>query len=110
MAKHPKSLSKFDGGFFGYLGISILAFLLSVCTLFIGTPWAVCMVYRWYIRHTALDGARLYFDGTGLQLWGNIIKWLLLTVITVGIFALWMPFRFMNWVAKHTHHVAPSDI
>ena len=43
------------------------------------------MVYNWEVKHTVIDG-RLYFDGTALQLFGNWIKWLLLTII----YRLWI--------------------
>ncbi len=104
MAKKTKSASNFDAGLLGYIGISLLALLLIVVTLTIGTPWVLCMLYRWQARHTTIDGARLYFDGTGWQLIGTWIKWLFFTVITVGIFALWLPLRQQNWITKHTHH------
>ncbi|EKA04629.1 hypothetical protein GMD1S_06982 [Streptococcus sp. GMD1S] len=33
-----------------------------------------------------MDEQRLYFDGTGAQLFGNWIKGFLLTIITFGIY------------------------
>lgn len=95
--------SKFDGGFFQWLGWTILGSLLSTITLGICVPWAVCMIKRWEVRHTIIDGKRLTFDGHGGQLFGNYIKWLLLTIITLGIYSLWIPIKMKNWVTKHSH-------
>lgn len=44
-----------------------------------------------------------YFDGSATQLFGNWIKWLLLTVITLGIYGLWVRIKMTQWVTKHTH-------
>ena len=45
---------------------------------------------NWKVKHTVIDGHRLYFDGTAMQLFGNWIKWLILTVITLGIYSFWL--------------------
>lgn len=95
--------SKFDGRLIQQIGWSLLAALLSVFTLGIGVPWAVCMLERWETKHTVVDGKRLTFDGKGGQLFGNYIKWLLLTIITLGIYSLWLGIKMKQWVAKHTH-------
>lgn len=95
--------SKFTGGLAGLIGISILQFLLTLITLGLGTPWAVCMKERWIASHTLIDGRQLYFDGTGAQLFGNYIKWFLLTLITLGIYSFWLTIHMKKWVVKHTH-------
>ncbi|MCL2555578.1 MAG: YjgN family protein [Firmicutes bacterium] len=95
--------SKFSGGLLGLIGISILSSFLIVFTLGIGTPWAVCMVHRWYTKHTVIDGRQLTFTGTGGALFGKFIKWWLLTIITLGIFGLWLGLRMKAWVVSHTH-------
>ena len=105
MSDSDKSRSRFDGGVLGYIGIHLLATLVSVCTLFIGYPWAACMTYRWEIKHTTIDGKRLVFDGTGAQLFGTYIKWFLLCIITIGIYTLWLPVKMTAWRVKHTRFV-----
>ena len=101
--------SKFTGGLLGLIGISILAYLLTLCTLTIGAPWAFCMTQRWITNHTTIDGKQLYFDGTGGQLWGKIFLWLLLTVVTLGLFILWYPIVMQKWITKHTHFLEESE-
>ena len=78
--------SKFTGGLLGLIGISILQGIIMCCTLFIGTPWALCLKQSWLAKHTIIDGKKLTFDGKGGQLFGNFIKWMLLTIITFGIY------------------------
>lgn len=43
------------------------------------------------------------FDGTAMQLFGHWIKWLLLTIITLGIYGFWLNIRLQQWITKHTH-------
>ena len=97
--------SKFTGRLIGLIGISILQWIISVFTLGIGVPWAVCLKEGWVVKHTIIDGKKLMFDGKGIQLFGNYIKWFLLTIITVGIYSLWLGIKMKKWVVKHTHFV-----
>ena len=95
--------SKFTGGLLGLIGISILQGLIITFTLGIATPWAVCLKESWIAKHTIIDGRQLVFDGTGGQLFGNYIKWFLLTIITFGIYSLWLSIKMKQWVVKHSH-------
>lgn len=95
--------SKFTGGLLGMIGIGILQWLIITFTLGFGVPWAVCVKERWYAKHTIIDGKQLVFDGTGGQLFGNYIKWFLLTLITFGIYGFWLNIKMRQWVVKHTH-------
>lgn len=54
--------SYFDGGLFSYIGHAILAILITVLTLGICAPWGMCILYNWKVKHTVIDGHRLYFD------------------------------------------------
>lgn len=96
-------VSKYDGGVLETAIYSLISSLLISVTCGIATPWALCFLYKFIISHVIIDGRRLSFDGTGTQLFGNWIKWFLLTVITCGIYGFWVAPRLYNWVAKHTH-------
>ena len=94
--------SYFDGGLLQYIGWSLLGALITVCTLGICFPWALCMIYSWETKHTVVNGHRLRFTGTAMQLFGNWIKWLVLTIITLGIYSFWLRIALKKWIAKHT--------
>lgn len=95
--------SYFDGGLLQLIGWMILGTLLTVCTLGICYPFALCMVYGWETKHTVINGHRLVFDGNGLQLWGKWILWLLLCIITLGIYSFWVGIALRKWKTSHTH-------
>lgn len=94
--------SYFDGKLIQYIGWSILGFLVTVLTLGICYPWALCMVYGWKIRHTVINGKRLDFDGTAIGLFGQWIKWIFLCIITLGIYSFWLQIALEEWKVKHT--------
>ena len=53
----------FDGDAGSYLGTNILAALLTVATLGIAAPWAMCMREHWKAQHTFIEGRRYKFVG-----------------------------------------------
>ena len=60
------------------------------------------MFYGWKINHTVIEGKRLKFNGTAMGLFGNWIKWLLLIVVTFGIYAFWVHIKLEQWKVKNT--------
>lgn len=94
--------SYFDGGLLQLIGWSILGTLVTMFTLGICYPWALCMVYGWKINHTVIEGKRLKFTGSAVGLFGNWIKWLLLCLITIGIYGFWLNISLEKWKVKHT--------
>ncbi|MDH5681841.1 MAG: YjgN family protein, partial [Spirochaetota bacterium] len=68
----------FDGGAATYFGTGILAALITLFTIGIGLPWALCLLERWKAKHTFILGRRLHFSGSGMGLIGLWIKWYVL--------------------------------
>ncbi len=102
-SKKLKSDSEFTGSTFGLLGVNLITFLVSVITLGFAMPGMICFKERWYARHTIVDNHRVTFDGNGMQLFGKWIGWLIMTALTVGIFAFFIPIKMKKWVTSHTH-------
>ena len=98
-----KMESEFDGGLFQKIGWQILGCIVTVCTLGICYPWAVCMIKNWEVKHTIIEGRRLAFDGKAIQLFANWIKWFFLIIITIGIYGFWVSIKMKKWVTKHTY-------
>ena len=100
--------SCFTGGLFSYLGIYILGAVITVLTLGIAFPWAVCMLYKWEINNTVIEGNRLEFTGSALGLFGNWIKWLLLILVTLGIYSFWVFIAVKKWKVANTRFATVS--
>ena len=93
---------KFDGGAATYLGTGILSFLLTVVTLGLGFPWALCMKESWKAKHTFIEGKQLSFNGSGGGLFFLWIKWAILIIITLGIYTFWVVPDLQRWKVEHT--------
>lgn len=97
------SQSTWDGGVLETIINSIIASLIISFTCGLATPWAICYMMNFIIEHTVINGKRLRFDGNGAQLFGNWIKWFLLTIVTCGIYSFWVIPQVYKWVASHIH-------
>ena len=100
---NANAASYFDGGLLQQIGHTLLGTLVSILTLGLGVPWAVCSLYRWEAKHTVINGKRLAFDGKASQLFGKWVLWLFLTIITLGIYSFWLQIALKKWITKHTH-------
>ena len=92
-----------------YTGSSLVAFflkqlclILNVCTLFILVPITTVWKYKYMVNHRKYDGYKIKFDGNGIQLIGRFILWILLSVVTFGIYALFVVIRLEKWKLSHT--------
>lgn len=102
--RKPKvNYSLFDGITWEYIGISVLSGFLNLFSFGLLAPFCETLLYSWRINHTTYDTIDMEFDGKGFQLLGNYIKWTFLTIITLGIYGLWVPIRKIQWEVKHTH-------
>ncbi len=92
----------FDGGAGTYLGTAILAFLVTVFTLGICYPFALVLRERWRAKHSLINGQLLVFTGSATGLFGLWLKWMLLFIVTAGIYAFWISPRLARWKWEHT--------
>lgn len=79
------------------IGIAVTAVLA-----WIGFCWGMIVVIKFDTKHTVISGQRLKFKVGTLNLILNCIKWLLLSVITLGIYLLWLPVKIKQWQVKNT--------
>lgn len=93
---------RFDGGAATYVGTAFLGVLVTVFTLGICYPFALVLRQRWRAKHSYIDGKQLVFTGSAWGLFGNWIKWLLLIIVTLGIYSLWVGPRIQKWVWQNT--------
>ena len=53
----------FDGGAATYIGTAILSKLITIFTLGLVYPWALCLFHRWKAEHTYNQGKQLVCTG-----------------------------------------------
>lgn len=93
--------SYFDGRTIALIGINLLTALVTIVSLGFAYPAMYCFKKRWIYASTVVGGYRLKFTGTGGQLFGKYILWTFLTIITFGIFGIWLPVKYQKWETKH---------
>ncbi|MDE5766799.1 MAG: DUF898 family protein [Clostridia bacterium] len=94
-----------------YTGGALMTFLINYAVAFVSIisfgllfPFMFCWRKRWQAEHTFINGRRLVFDGTGVQLFGRFMIWFLLAIATLGIyFIIKGNISFVAWETKHTH-------
>lgn len=94
--------SYFDGKTCQIFGWILLGILVTIPTLGLLYSLAYYWQIRWKIKHTIVKGRRLHLkkDSLGtLMCWWCL--WWFLTIITVGIFAFFLPVRFAKWRSKY---------
>lgn len=102
--KEIRTDSYFDGKLLELIGYRILGFLITIFTLGIASAWAEKFIIAYKIEHTVYNGKRLKFEGTGASLFVQIFKWVFFTIITFGIYSLWIPLKKENWIYSNTHY------
>ena len=95
--------STFTGGAFSYFFRNLAAAFVTSITFGLLYPVMYCWIQRWVASHTYYNGRQLVFDGKGGQLFGKYIVWLLLTIVTLGIYSLWVPVKMEKWRVSHLH-------
>ena len=100
--ENVKDNSYFDGGLLSLILLVIVGGFISTLTLGICYPWAICLIYKWEVENTVIEGKRLKFTGTGIGLFGNWIKLFLLIIVTFGLYSFWAAIFIKKWKAKNT--------
>lgn len=95
--------STFDGStiieFFIKIGITIL----TILSLGLAFWFLACAYERWNKKHTVYDGKRLIFEGDAKSLFLNHLLWILLTILTLGIYAFVVGKKAQQFIARNTH-------
>lgn len=96
-------VSKCDARAFGlYFRLLAVAFL-SLITLGIANPWLEVWVLKWITSKTVIDEKELTYTGTGGKLFAEKFKWLLLFIVTLGIYGFWLPSKILNYHISQLH-------
>ncbi len=103
VSAHLDGHSEFTAGLFSLIWLNFVNILIKTFTLGLCTPWAVRREYTWLYEHQVIDDRKLVFDGTAASLFGQWVKWSLLSVVTLGIYTLFVPIKKMQWITKNTH-------
>ena len=97
-----KDESYFDGKTIQLIGVNIICNIITTLSLGLLFPFTVCYKRKWICKHTIINRKKLLFYGNGFSLFGKYLLWLFLTIITLGIYGLWLPIKMLKWQTKYT--------
>lgn len=88
---------------FGFisLGMPIIGLLLFYCGFLAILPIAIHGSYRYRMSRTSWRGIRFGYRGDRNELVQNFFKWILLTVVTLGIYGSWMAINLREYLLGH---------
>ena len=107
--RYREYAASWDTRFWPSVAMIWFQFLLSAVTLGIYLPVAYIKVYRYFAEHTKIDTENGQVGTLGFQsrigkgfalMWGQI----LLTIITVGIYAPWAMAKVGKWFLSNTYY------
>lgn len=105
---HGKFEFRGTGG--SYLWLAIWTGFLTTITCGLLWPAAYAAQQRWIAKNTLIDGKQLVFTGTGMGIFGVWLKILLLSIITLGIYAPWGWCAIKQWQVSNSYFADPGDI
>ena len=94
------AMGAFEEG--GPLYLLIVAVAIIVAVGLFGLCWAAVIYVKFNAKYSVVDGQNLKVKGNALGLYLNTLKWVLLTIVTLGLYLFWIPVAFRKWVLKHT--------
>ena len=98
------SKSGFTATVFELFAERLLLMWVSMVTLGFAYPWLKCHYEGFIASKTYVKGRRLSFDGKGKDLAKKYYLWMLLCVVTFGIYSIFLADKLHKWVIEHTHY------
>ena len=84
----------------------IVGGVLTVCTFGLYSPWFVCRLIEFVAKHTTLidserNSVRFHFNGTGADLFVQLVVGAVLTFCTFGIYAFWLSTNLTRFILEN---------
>lgn len=94
--------SEFVCSWYKYAGIGLLKFVITVLSFGLAYFWAYAFKEKTLTKYTFIDGRRLTFNSTSGKFFLTNLLWTLLTIITVGIYGLFLKGKILRWQIANT--------
>mgnify|MGYP002624683397 CR=1 FL=1 len=99
---YSRGESFFFGTVLKMLGVNLLTIFLSVISFGLLVPFSICYKRRWLMKYIIISRKKIVFEGKSINLFGKCLLWALLTIVTLGIYGIWVPVKLYDWKAKNT--------
>ena len=95
--------SYLDIGLFDHIALGIGTGIVSLLVMGIGYPIAISIKEKYLADRKKYSGEALEFRGTYGDLFIYFIKWIILTILTLGIYSFWLERNMLRWKSENTH-------
>ena len=103
------SKSKLFLGVFDLIALNIGTGLIIIFTLGLGYPIAAVIKEKYIKDRTIISNRKIVFSGSAGDLYITYIKWMILVVITFGIYLFWLNRNILRWKVSNTNFVDKKD-
>lgn len=98
----------FNGTFTEYVGKVVIWFVVGLITFGFGSVWVAYDSLKWTVERSAFAaGTPVRFSGTFTDFIGKAVIWFVVTVITLGLGAIWVGWDAYRWLADR---IVVSDL
>lgn len=88
----------------------MMSLLIVALAVEMSYPIVLVLRERRKARHSHVDGRQLVFTGSPWGLLGHWLKWLLLSIVTFGVYLFWVGRRVQRWTWEHTELEPGRDL
>lgn len=96
------SSSRLQTNFIKSVMVSAFTALTNVITLGLFIPLAKKIKTQYFVNATYICGERLFFEGKATSLYKKLPLWVLFSVLTLGVFILYINYNFVLWEIENT--------
>ena len=107
---------RYSGQGVDILGLVLIGSILNFITFGLYFPWMINSIIKYVCRHAHVadhvgsESVRVEFTGSGSDLFGRFVLWMILTVVTFGLYAPWAVNGIYAYVVEHIKvHVAADS-
>lgn len=81
----------------------VIGLLIAYLLFFAILPLMVHGSYRYRMSRTSWRGIRFGYQGNKWELFANMMQWMLLTVVSLGVYAFWMTVNLRRFLFSNIH-------
>ena len=94
------SQAEFSAVAWKYYIFSLASGLAAALSLGVLKPFADEYFLRWKWKHTVLGGQVLSFTARGDEIFFKNLLWILITIVTFGVYSFWRRAKILSWQAE----------
>lgn len=101
--REHREKSNLNMSVFDNVALNIGTGIISIFTLGIGYPLAAAIKAKYINDRKILSNKKIEFKGTAGEIYITFIKWVILIVLTLGVYIFWIERNILRWTTENTN-------